>query len=275
MPAFVALIVIVGVTTPLASWLGRHERVDLSPAPWDLADVARRTIPLISGQAAISVTAIVLLVTLVRNQSTVDPQAFDTVLTMFLVAFLSFVGLAIQLIFLPIEGGSEGALLPRLLATVAGLQHYRTLFLAWLALKPLMDTFGLTGPANLLAWLLGAAALCGWLIVSSICVRIGMLRSREAFALPVIGICLAMLSSVFVPGLGAGGSGAENLLALTLVVFVLNATALGIQALVPILHRSGRGLLIIEPVGRAYILVDLQATAVGIALLWRALIQPY
>lgn len=275
MPAVVSLVLIVGLTALPAVWLGRRERIRLAPTPWDLADVARRVVPLISGQAAISVTAIVLLVTLVRGAPTIDAPAYDTVLTMFLVAFISFVGLAIQLIFQPLEGGAEGDLLPRFLATIAGVQHYRTLFLAWLALKPLMDTFGLQRPADLLAWLLGLAAFCGWLIVASVCNRTGLLMAREAFALPVAGIALVLLFGLVAPAFAPGGSGAQNLLGLTLAVFTLNAVTLSVQAVVPVLYRNGHGVAWIEPFGRAYVLLDLQATVVVTALIWRSLLQPY
>jgi len=275
MPAFIGLILIIGVTVPVAAWLGRRERLDLSPTPWDLADVARRQIPMLSGAAAISITAIVLLVTLVRNQSTTESPAFDTVLTMFLIAFISFVALAIELVFMPLEGGVEGESLPRLLSTIAGVQHYRTLLLAWLALKPLMDTFGLEAPATLLLWLLGVAALAGWLIVSSICSRMGMLRPREAFVLPVIGISLGWMFSLAVFGRPGGGSGTENLLALTLAIFVLNTMTFGAHALLPMLHRHRSGVRWIEHFGHTYVLFDLQATVVAISLLWHALLQPY
>lgn len=92
---------------------------------------------------------------------------------MFLIAFLSFVGAAIQFVCMPLEGGREGTLLPHLLFALAGIRHYRTLLLAWLALQPLGDGFGLTGAASLLGELLGGAAFVGWTIVASVCHRLG------------------------------------------------------------------------------------------------------
>lgn len=263
---------IVALTAGVTAWLGRHERIDPGAIPWDLADVARRQITLLSGQAAVAITAVVLLVTLVRDQGSVETESYDTVLAMFLIAFISFIGLAIGFTLMPLEGGVEGPLLPRPLSTVGGIQHYRTLFLAWLALKPLMDTFGLDAPATLLAWLLGMAAVFGWLIVSSMATRMGVLRPREAFAMPVAGLALVVLVGLASVVGGDAVFAMQDVMALTLVVFLLNALTLGTQALAPMLHRDRRTAGWTESLARPYILVDLQTTVVTIALLWLALV---
>jgi hypothetical protein len=62
-------VLVVAITATAATWLGRRTRPDLSPTGWDLADAARRQIPLLSEQAAVAITAVVLLVTLVRDRS--------------------------------------------------------------------------------------------------------------------------------------------------------------------------------------------------------------
>jgi hypothetical protein len=47
MTALVTLVLVVAITVSVVSWLGRRTRVDLAPTGWDLADAARRQIPLL------------------------------------------------------------------------------------------------------------------------------------------------------------------------------------------------------------------------------------
>jgi hypothetical protein len=264
----------VAITVAVASWLGRRTRVDLAPVGWDLADAARRQIPLLGGQAAVAITALVLLVTLVRDRSGVATESFETVVAMFLVAFVSFVSVAIVEVFLPNEGGADGVLVPRLLFDLASIQHYRTLFLAWMALKPLVDAFGLVGAGSLLVWVLGVAALGGWLSVASVCYRTGLIRAHEALAVPAIGIVLAHTIS-FALHRVVPTNAFQDAMALTLVLFVLNATTFAVQALLPILVRGRSGSRLVELGARAYLLADLQASVVTLTLLWGAIRQPF
>jgi hypothetical protein len=272
MTALLILVVVVAATVGVAAWIGRHQRVDLSPAPWDFGDAARREITVLTAQGAVAVTALVLLITL-ASKSEIHTKSFDTVVVMFLVAFLWSVGVAVQFVYLPTDGGPEGRLIPRLLFVLGGIQHYRTLFLSWLALKPLVDTFGLVEPATILSWLLGASALNAWLIVASISYRTGVLRAGEALIVPAVGIALALPISLAVHRLAPTPS-FEDALVLTLTIFILNAVAFGVHAVAPILNRSAGGLRFIEAAARPYVLADLQLTVVAIALLWLTLLRP-
>lgn len=273
MVAIVGLAFIIAITVPVAAWLGRREVMDRGPIPWDLADMSRRQITLLSGQAAVAITATVLLVTLVRDEAALSSPSFDALLLMFLIAFLSFIGVAVQIIFLPLENGVEGSLLPRLLSTIAGLQVYRTLFLAWLALKPLVGTFGLDEAGDLLGWLLGAAALTGWLITSSISYRMGVLRRTEAFGLPAVGVAAAVVYAATLAEGSPNPEAAESVLALTLAIFILNAANIVIQALVPAFRREISAWRWAEQSARIYVMADFQASVVTLTLLWAFLMQ--
>jgi hypothetical protein len=273
MTAVATVLIVVVATVSAAMWLGRRWRVDLSPLGWDLADAARRQIPLLSGQAAVAITALVLLVTLVRDRSGVVAESFDTVLVMFLVAFVSFIGVGTQLVYLPNEEGRDGVLQSRTLFDLAAIEHYRTLFLGWMALKPLVDSFGLYRTGSVLVWLLAVAALAGWLIVASACYRSRLISAWEALLLPAAGILLAHTLTFALQEV-MPTSGYQNALALTLALFVLNGTTFAVQALVPILHGRFHGARWIEMAARGYLLADLQASVVTLTLLWGALRQP-
>ena len=274
MPALAVVVVIAAVTATLRGRLRPAVVPDRVVLPWDLADAARRQITILSGQAAVSVTSLVLLVTLAHNQPGVEQGAFNTVVAMVLVAFVSFVGAAIQLVNTPIEGGVEGTLVPRMLYLAASFQHYRTLFLGWLALKPLVDTFGLHQPATVLSWILGSAALAGWLVVASVAYRSGVLHHLEAFIAPAVGAVVAIVAGFGLRQAGLIGhdGAAEAVLALTLGLFVLNVVAFTVNALGPIVAMDPRGTPWFARLAPAYALIDLQASVVILALIWTMLL---
>jgi hypothetical protein len=227
----------------------------------------------VTGQAAVAVTSLVLLVTLVRGQEGVATEAFNTVVVMILIAFFSFISTAVQFASLPIEGGTEGTTLPRWLYMIASTQHYRTLFLAWLALKPLVDTFGLHEPAAVLTWVLGSAAVTGWLLTASTAYRIGILRHREVFVAPALGIAAALAARLALRQSPLGLSiTAQDALALTVLLLVLNGLAFTIAWLAPIAGASTAGTRLIERWAPLYTLVDLTASATALALIWLALV---
>jgi len=285
MTAIAILLLTLLATVPPVAWLGRRRLVDRGPIPWDLADLARRQITVLAGQAAVAVTAVVLLVTTLQRGSAPPNPAFETVLAMFLVAFLSFTGAAVQFALLPLEDRTEGSLLPRFLAEASGIQHYRTLFLAWLALKPLVDAFGLVDAGRLLEWLLGGAAFAGWLIVASLSHRMGFLSAAEAFVMPAAGVLLAvaggiLTTTVFAPGADPSGTitpggGAEAALFLTVVIFGMNAVTFAAHALAPVVWRRGWASRRADVLARVYLLFDLQATVVVLSLIWVWLLRPY
>jgi hypothetical protein len=270
----VALVVLIAALTALAG-----SRIQLgatmTPAtlPWDLADAARRQITIVTGQAAVAVTSLVLLVTLVRGQTGVASESFNTVVVMILIAFFSFIGIAVQFANLPIEGGTEGTTVPRWLYVIATTQSYRTLFLSWLALKPLVDTFGLHEPAAVLSWVLGTTALAGWLLAASGIYRIGILRGNVVFVAPVIGIGAALALRLIL-GQSAFGLGisADDVLGLTLLLFALNVVGFTINGFAPISWASTRGAGLIERWASLYTLVDFQASVTALALIWLALV---
>lgn len=265
------LVLVVTATVGVAAWVFRRERIALSPLPWDTADAARRQINVVTAQGAVAVTALVLLVTLASKTAS-QTASFNTVVVMFLTAFLWFVGVAVEYSYLPLEAGPEGVLLPRLLFVLAGIQHYRTLFLSWLALKPLVDTFHLVEPGTIFAWLLGVSVLTAWLIAASVCYRTGVLGPREALLVPAAGIVLAVALSLATHNL-APSPRSQDALILTLTIFTLNAVDFGVQAVAPMVyHRLGQRW--IEMSARIYVLADLEASIVTLALLWLALLRP-
>lgn len=112
---------VVAVTVGVAAWLGRRSQLELSPLPWGRRRRLSTADQSPDRPGAVVITAIVLLVTL-SSRSAIQSSAFTAVVVMFLVAFLWFVGVAVEFTYVPLEGGPEGPLIPRLLFVIGGIQ---------------------------------------------------------------------------------------------------------------------------------------------------------
>jgi hypothetical protein len=178
MTAFLGFLVVVLITAPIVCFLGRHGRLRETHLPWNLVDVAGRQITVLGGLAGFAVTSIVLLVTFGRDRPGAATQSFDAVVTMFLVAFFFYVGTAVIMGYMP--GDDElNPLRPRVQFVLATTLQYRTIFLGWFALSPLMVTFDLEVPAQALQWLLAMSAVVGTLFTGAVFERVGVLEARE------------------------------------------------------------------------------------------------
>src|SRR6185295_18571153 len=95
-----------------------------------------------------------------------------------------------------------------------------SVFVGWLALRPLLETFGLQAAADLVTWLLVAAVIGGYGLLASALYRSGYASARLTVALPVLAAvgtgAFAAVVGLVAPGLRA----ADSTLALTLVAFV-------------------------------------------------------
>ena len=254
---FMAVIVLV---VPYTAYRHRTARFDLTLPSIDFADHARRQLPIISCQAAFAVTSIVLLVTLARDRATAVGDAYNAVIGMFLVAFVSFIGAAIMLSLLPtIE--ERGPVVTRLLFSLAAHQHFRTLFLAWFALRPLVVVFDLTGVANLLAGILALTMLAGWLVVAALDYRTGIYRRWDS-----------LLFGGFVRILAPHAAEAVSPLLLAFVMFLLNALTILASAIVPVVADDPRGPNLLDRWGRAYAIADFQVTVILLTFIWLAVV---
>jgi hypothetical protein len=269
--ALLGFLLVVVLVVPASAYHGRQRRIDLAKPAFDLADYARRQITILSGEAAFAVTATVLLVTLARDRSSVASEPFNAVIAMFLVAFVSFVGAAIMNALLPGEQ-EQGPVVARVLFGVTGTQHFRTLFLAWFALRPLVETFQLDAVGALLAPILAMTMLAGWMIVSAMDYRIGLVDLREALVLPTIGLALALLFGIAAFALIPDAHASSTPLVLAFVMFVLNAMTMLVSSALPMMRGRPLGDAIIEPFGRMYAVADFQVSVILLTFTWLAVV---
>src|SRR5581483_2668311 len=109
--------------------------------PWLLDEVAKLHVMIVGTLAGFAFTGVVLVVSLPRDKNVGAPVTLDIVIAMFLVAYLYWVGSAFLISFLP-HVRTTGALVQRVHFSLALTIEYRTVFLSWFALLPLLEAYG-------------------------------------------------------------------------------------------------------------------------------------
>jgi hypothetical protein len=269
--ALLGFLVVVIIEVPLVCFLGRKGRLRETELPWNLVDVASRQVVVLGGLAGFAVTNIVLLVTFGRERAAGAAQSFDAVVTMFLVAYFFYVGTAVLMGFMP-RDDPLSPLRPRVQFVLATILQYRTIFLGWLALRPLLAAFALDVPAEALQWLLAISALIGTLFTGAVFERVGVLEGKEIAevgVLAIVGVALYAFAA-FAIGLDLSDSplylaGVFFLLnTITFVHFAAGVLAGGMRRFSGFLDRYSRYL----------VLADMQSTTVLIALLFVVVLRP-
>jgi len=271
MTALVGFIVVVLVTAPAVCFLGRRGQLRETPLPWNLVDVAGRQIIVLSGLAGFAITSIVLLVTFARDRAgAASTQSFNAVVTMFLVAYFFYVGTGVIMGYMP-RDDEVSPLRPRVQFVLAATLEYRTIFLGWFALVPLMATFELAVPAQALQWLLAMSAVLGTLFTGAVLARVGVLEAREIgyiSALAVGGVAVYTLAAF-----ALGRELSDSPIYLAGAFFFLNSLTFIHFALGLLAQSKGQFSRLLDRCSRYVVLVDMQATTVLIAILFVAVLE--
>ena len=116
-----------GITSVLG--VGRRGSAQSDHYPWILYDTAKLHVGIMAGLAGFAFAGIVLVVSLARDRPGVAGSSLDTVIVMFLVAYLWWVGNAFLISYLP-HDETSGELVPRVHFSLASTIEYRTVFLS-------------------------------------------------------------------------------------------------------------------------------------------------
>ena len=122
--------------------VGRHGLARSKTYPWQLYATANMHVGIMGGLAGFAFTGVVLVVTLAHDRPGTAASSLDTVIVMFLVAYLWWVGNAFLISYIP-HDETSGELVPRVHFSLASTIEYRTVFLSWFALLPLLEANGL------------------------------------------------------------------------------------------------------------------------------------
>src|SRR2546425_3919981 len=255
----------IGLVVVLAAY--RRGAVHLDSHPWILHETAKSHVDILGGLAGFAFTGVVLVVTLARDRTGAADTSLDIVIVMLLVAYLWWVGGAFLISYIP-HRETSGELAPRVHFSLASAMEYRTVFLSWFALLPLLQANGLGRLAPVLYFLLPASLLCGSVLISMAADGLGLMRFWETYLSAAVGIVLALGYAAIVAFVIPSARSAYSPLYLALVIFCLNGLGFALAALTPLSPRyAGVGRFYKQHGGRI-VVADMQLTMVSLAFLW-------
>ena len=158
--------------------VGRHGLARSKTYPWQLYATANMHVGIMGGLAGFAFTGVVLVVTLAHDRPGTAASSLDTVIVMFLVAYLWWVGNAFLISYIP-HDETSGELVPRVHFSLASTIEYRTVFLSWFALLPLLEANGFGRLAGVLYFLMPASLLFGSVLIAMCTDGLGLMRLSE------------------------------------------------------------------------------------------------
>lgn len=222
-----------------AAWLVAGARYTVRRDPtFAVNDVAGRLVSVLSALAGFAVTALVFLVTQARNVPDPTSTSFTTVLAMFVVAYMGY--FSSSLLFANVSHEAEDATFDLAAAQYAGASiSVFAVFVGWLALRPLFETFGLMTIADLVGWFLVGALVVGYGQLASALYRSGYASARLTVMLPVFAVVATAAYGLLAAANPALRSG-EATLNLTIVAFVGGVPAYAAMTILPIAAHKPR-----------------------------------
>jgi hypothetical protein len=186
---------------------GRNFKVVRDPQ-LNLAELGGRHVGILSGLAGYAVTGMVLLVTLGRTLLDNESTSYTTVVTMFFISWMAYSGTAFLFANLSDPKPSPDFTQLDTFDTAAaqfagGAATLEFAFgLAWLALRPLFEAFGLVRLADLVAFVSIAVAFASYGLVAHHLHRSGYGPTRVLVAVLALTVAAALAYGLIVGMLG-------------------------------------------------------------------------
>lgn len=244
----------------------RNGRIDQDRHPWILNEAAWAHVQLLGGLAGFAFTGIILIVSFAMERGGPSNASFDTVVVMYLVAFLWWIGGAFLISFIPHDEAS-GELMPRIHFSLATTLEYRTVFLSWFALVPLLDANGLGHLNPIVHFLLLGSMACGSVLVAMVADSLGVLRFKETYISGAVAIALTLVFAIVARLAAPAASSAYSALYAGLIIFVLNGLGFALACLTPLGSRYGAVMKFFEQHGRMIVISDMQLTMLSLTYL--------
>lgn len=242
--------------------------------PWNLYEAAWAHVQLLGGLAGFAFTGVILIVSFAMDRGAPTDPALDTVVVMFLVAFLWWIGGAFLISFIPHEETS-GDLMPRIHFSLATTLEYRTVFLSWFALVPLLEANGLGRLTPIIDFLLLGSMVCGSVLVAMVADGLGVLRFKETYCSAAVGIALTLAYSIIAEFVGPGEQSAYTALHTGLIIFSLNGLGFAVASLTPLAPRYPAIPGFFERYGRQIVVADMHLTMLSLSFLCFSVVNPF
>jgi hypothetical protein len=216
---------------------GLRFKTQRDPA-WDLGEISARHVGPLGGLAGFAVTGTILLVTLARDAPNAGGATFTSILAMFVVAYIGNFSASLMFANVTDKGTREPFDLGAAQFAGASISLY-FVYVGWLALRPLFETFGLVDMAVFVGYLLLAAFFAGYGQLASALNRSGYATPRQLLLMPLLGLVGAG-AYVGLVQIGVLDHDPDATLALALVAFIPGVIAYLGQAILPIAARDPR-----------------------------------
>jgi len=252
----------------LAARRGTARRDDY---PWLLDEVMKLHVVIVGTLAGFAFTGVVLVVTLARDRFGSAQISLESVIVMFLVAYLWWVGGAFLISYLP-HIGTSGDLVQRVHFSLATTIEYRTVFLSWFALLPLLQANGLGQLAPILYLLLPVSLALGSILVAMATDGLGLMSIKEIYFSAAVGTALALLYAAVVAWALPNAHSPYSSLNLALVIFGVNGVGFALASLTPLSPRYAGVKRLYDRYGRQIVIADMQLTMVSLGFLWLAVV---
>jgi hypothetical protein len=241
--------------------------------PWNLYEAAWAHVQLLGGLAGFAFTGIVLIVSFAMDRGGPTDPALDTVVVMFLVAFLWWIGGAFLISFVP-HDESAGDLMPRVHFSLATTLEYRTVFLSWFALVPLLEANGLSRLNPIVNFTLLGSMACGSVLVAMVADGLGVMRFRETYLSAAIAIALTLVYAIIAHVAAPPDQASYTALNVGLIIFSINGLGFAIACLTPLGARYFAITSFFERYGRQIVVADMQLTMLSLSFLCLSVIKP-
>jgi hypothetical protein len=251
---------------------GRRGSIRRRQYPWMLDTVSQLHVTIVGTLAGFAFTGVVLVVTLAHDRPVRAEISLDTVVVMFLVSYLYWVGSAFLISYLP-HASTSGDLVQRVHFSLASTIEYRTVFLSWFALLPLLQANGFGRLIPVLYFLLPASLVLGSLLLAMATDGLGLMALKEIYLSAAIGTGLALSYGVVVAFALPGMRSPYSPLYLALGIFCVNGIGFALAAGTPLVAQYDGVRRFYEQYGRKLIIADMQLTTVSLAFLWLAVVS--
>jgi hypothetical protein len=250
----------------------RRDRIQHDDYPWRLDEVSKLHVAIVGTLAGFAFTGVILVVTLARDKLAVNSGiALNTVIVMFFVAYLYWVGAAFLISYLP-HVRATGDFVQRVHFSLATTIEYRTVFLSWFALLPLLQANGLVRLVPILDFLLPASLLLGSVLVAMAMDGLGLLRVGEVYFSAIISTGLALAYTALIAFGTPAARSAYSSIYVALIIFCVNGAGFALAALTPLSPRYAGVKRFYEKYGRQIIIADMQVRMTSLAFLWLAVV---
>lgn len=259
-------LVIGTLATVAVGWttIGRGQVLTRDPT-FDPEALGGRYVTILGGLAGFAVTGMVFLVTLGRSLPGADSPSFTTVVAMFLVAYVGFLGASI--LFANIHAADTVATFDVPAAMFAGgtVMVWFTIGIAWFALVPLFDIVGLHRLADLAGWLLFTSTLISYSGIAVQLDRTGLVSGRLTLIIPAVAAGVVAAYALVLAAVAIRP--ADSTLALAIGGLILGLPAYAAIASLPALVRHDRVAQVVATAAPFGVYALAQGAAVLIGLL--------